>query len=396
MFSHDRVKAIQKQLADAHVDGWLVYDFQKRNELAWDFLELPQQKHLTRRLFYWIPQQGTPTKLVHQIESGALDHLPGDKKIYLSWESLEEALKILLKNSKRVAMEYSPRCAVPYISRVDGGTIDLVRSCGVEVVSSSPFLQLYTSVLSQAQVESLIEAGRFVERTVEGAWQLIAQSIQKGPTITDFEVVQWMDREFANAGFETENTLPHCAINADSADPHYVPSKENAKKICPGDFILIDLWCKKKHAFSVYADITRVGVASAAPTPKQQKIFDIVRKAQRRATEFIQERFANKETVKGFEVDQVCRKIIENAGYGEFFTHRTGHNITTELHGPGTHLDSLETYDDRPILAGTCFSCEPGIYLPGEFGVRLEYDIYISPQGEVQIVGGEQNTLRLV
>jgi len=394
MFPSDRIGAVQKQLEGAGIDGWLVYDFQKRNELAWDFLAIPPGRHLTRRFFYWIPCQGTPLKLVHEIEAGALDHLPGDKRIYLSWQSLEEALKELLKDSKKVAMEYSPRCAIPYISRVDGGTIDLVRECGVQVVSSSVFLQLYTSVLDERQALSLFEAGRMVEETVEGAWRWIAQCLEREQPITDFEVVQWIAGQFSMANFGSDNTMPHCAINDDSADPHFVPTREKAREINKGDFVLIDLWCKKKQAFAVYADITRAGVASATVPPRQQEIFDIVRQAQKSGTEFIKSCFADKKIVRGFEVDQVCRKVIEEAGYGKFFTHRTGHNITGELHGPGTHLDSLETYDDRPILAGTCCSCEPGIYLPGEFGMRLEYDLYITLQGDVRIIGGEQDTLR--
>lgn len=395
MFPIERINEVQRQLASHNIDGWLVYDFQKRNELAWEFLSIRSDKHLTRRFFYWIPKTGEPVKVVHEIESTALDHLPGQKKIYLRWQTLEETLKDLLKGAMRVAMEYSPRCAVPYISRVDGGTIDLVRSAGPEVVSSAPFLQQYTSVLNQRQAESLMEAGALLEKIAEGVWGWIAQCLEKDQPVTDFEVVQWIANEFALAKFESDS-LPHCAINADSADPHFAPSRDKARQILPGDFILIDLWCKKKQSQSVYADITRVGVASDRPTLRQQEIFNIVRKAQKAATDFIAARFAKKETVKGYEVDEACRKVIEDAGYGKFFTHRTGHSITGELHGPGTHLDSLETYDDRPLLAGTCCSCEPGIYLPGEFGVRLEYDIYITPQGDVRIVGGVQETLRML
>ncbi len=395
MTPSERIGDVQNRLADNGIDGWLIYDFQKRNELAWEFLGIPAERHLTRRFFYWIPQNGVPIKVVHEIESTALDHLPGEKKIYLRWQTLEEVLKELLKHAKRVAMEYSPRCAVPYISRVDGGTIDLVRDFGVEVVSSAPFIQYYTSVLDHAQVESLLEAGRMLEEAAEGAWNWIAECLSRGHPITDFDVVQWIAGAFTAANFETE-AAPHCAINVDSADPHFVPTREKARRISAGDFILIDLWCRKKQAHAVYADITRVGVAASKPTSRQQEIFSIVRKAQKTATEFIQARFEKKQTVRGCEVDEVCRKVVVEAGYGRFFTHRTGHNITSELHGPGTHLDSLETFDDRPLLPGTCCSCEPGIYLPGEFGIRLEYDLYITPQGEVRIIGGIQDSLRLL
>lgn len=395
MFPIERIGEVQKHLTANNIDGWLVFDFQKRNELAWDFLAIPEDKHLTRRFFYWIPKVGEPVKVVHEIESGALDHLPGNKQIYLRWQTLEELLQKLLQDAKTVAMEYSPFGAVPYISRVDGGTIDLVRKCGPKIVSSAPFLQYYTSVLNQRQTETLFEAGALLEKVAEGVWSWIAQCLKRDQPVTDFEVVQWIANEFAVEGFITDS-LPHCAINADSADPHFSPTREKARRILRDDFILIDLWCKKKQPHAVYGDITRVGVASDKPTMRQQEIFNIVRKAQKTATEFIQGRFAKKEMVKGYEVDEVCRKVIADAGYGQYFTHRTGHNITSELHGPGTHLDSLETNDDRPILAGTCSSCEPGIYLPGEFGLRLEYDLYITPEGDVRIVGGVQDSLRLL
>lgn len=393
MFFQKRVEDVQKKMLTERIQGWLLYDFQKRNELAWEFLGIPPEKHLTRRFFYWIPAAGEPVKIVHEIESSALDHLPGKKKVYLKWQTLETLLQECLQGVKTVAMEYSPRCSVPYISRIDGGTLDLVRSCGVDVVSSAPFIQFYTSVLQETQITSLYAAGKMVQDAVESAWNRIEECLKRNQGITDYDVVQWIANQFVQGGFET-NALPHCALNADSADPHFVPAKETAKYINDGDFILIDLWCKQKQPFAVYADITRVGVVAPQPTQRQQEIFSIVRSAQKAATDFIQSSFREKKVIRGFEVDNVCRKIITDAGYGKYFTHRTGHSITSELHGPGTHLDNLETYDDRPLLAGTCCSCEPGIYLPGEFGVRLEYDLLITPAGEVQIIGGVQENIR--
>lgn len=380
---------IQEQLAKMNIGGWLLYDFQKSNPIACDVLAMPREKNRTRRFFYWIPSKGTPVRIVHEIESHVLDHLPGEKQLYLRWQTLESLLRDVLKGSKQVAMEYSAKCSVPYISKVDGGTVDLVRSCGVEVISSAPLL-LKSTVLTEPQVKSLEEAASVLEIALEESWGAIHDALVKEKKITDCDIQNLILNIFEKHDCTT-NAPPHCAINADSADPHFEPNQDRPVAIKKGDFVLIDLWCKKKTPYSVYADVTRVGIVGCEPTPKQREVFEIVRKAQREATELLRKRMKEGKEVKGYEIDQAGRKVIEDAGYGKYFIHRIGHNILTDVHGPGTHFDSLETFDDRPILRGTLASCEPGIYLPGEFGVRLEYDLYIDLKGEVHILGGEQD-----
>jgi Xaa-Pro dipeptidase len=386
------VAEAQKHLCELKIDGWLLYDFHQMNDLALAFLKIPENMLASRRFFYWIPARGEPVKIVHAIESHLLDHLPGEKKIYLKWELLGKLLKETLHGGKRVAMEYSPRNAIPYLSKVDGGIIDLVRECGVEVVSSGPFLQYFTCVWDEEQFRLHLEAAHVLDETARRTWDWVREKLTHNQQITEYDVQQKILHEIHQGGCIMHGA-PICGVNAHSADPHYIPTRESATVIKKGDFILIDLWCKRDVPRAVYADITRVAVAASAPTEKQNQIFHIVRAAQQAATDYVAARFAKKERVLGCEVDRACRDVIEKAGYGEFFTHRTGHNIHTDVHGPGAHIDSLETLDERPLIPRTCFSVEPGIYLPGEFGVRLEYDIYIGSDGKTQVTGGIEDKL---
>jgi len=386
------IRNVQEILQKSHIDGWLIYDFQKRNSLAIQFLDIPPSAHLTRRMFYWIPAKGSPVKIVHVIEPHFLDKWPGEKQVYFQWQKLEETLSKLLSGSKTVAMEYSPKCAIPYASIIDAGMADLIRSFGVEIVSSSGFLQYFTCVLDEEQRQSQQQAALILDQAASDAWQLISSSLKKGERISEYQVQQFIKSEFTSKGCISQGD-PICAVNAHSSDPHFSPSKENDTLIQKGDFVLIDLWCKKNTPKAIYGDISRVAVAAVDPSDKQKEIFSIVRRAQKAATDFIIESFSQNKQVRGCDADKVARDVIENAGYGQFFTHRTGHNIHTDDHGPGTHLDSLETKDERPLIPGTCFSIEPGIYLPGEFGVRLEYDVYISPSGKVEVTGGIQEEI---
>lgn len=377
------IEKIQTQLKKFGLSGWLLYDFRRSNPLALKLLKIPGDALLSRRLFYWIPAAGTPVKLVSTVENPLL-HLPGTEQKFMSWKELDDRLKALLQGQKTVAMEYSPLGRVPEISRVDGGTIDLVRSFGVEVVSSGDLMQELTSVLSAAEYESHLAAAKALDEIAGATWVWIKENLSRG--ITEHDVQTFMLTEMEVRGTQTDHP-PICAVNAHSADPHFSPAKGGAS-LKSGDFVLIDLWCKKKAPGSIYADITRVGCIGK-PTAKQQEIFSIVRKAQKDAVALLQ----RKSPVKGSEVDAACRKTIDEAGYGQYFVHRTGHNIHESDHGPGAHLDSLETCDDRTLLPGTLFSIEPGIYLPGEFGVRLEFDVYLDPNGQVLISGGQQDSI---
>jgi Xaa-Pro dipeptidase len=389
---HTRIQDVQKHLVKEKIDGWLLYDFNGINPLALNFLQIDPAALMTRRFFYWIPAIGDPIKILHVIEPHILSDLPGSVLSYLKWQELEVQLGKVLKGAKRVAMEFSPRNAIPYLSKVDAGMVDLVRSFQVEVVSSASFLQYYTCVLDQEQLQMHLEAANVLDQVVAEAWEKISTALRKGIKIDEYQVQQFVAAQITARGFMAE-AFPICGVNAHSADPHYEPSKEGSSEIKKGDFVLIDLWCKKKHPKAVYGDICRVAVADTSATEKQNEIFSIVRAAQKAATEFVIDRYARGESLKGYEIDQVSRKIIEDRGYGKYFTHRTGHNIYTKDHGPGAHIDSLETQDLRELIPHTCFSIEPGIYLPGEFGIRLEYDVYLGDQGKIQVTGGSQDKI---
>ncbi|MCB1110516.1 MAG: M24 family metallopeptidase [Chlamydiia bacterium] len=388
------IKTIQKQLQQYQIDGWLLYEFHGKNPLALEVMKVPKDMLMTRRCFYWIPQEGSPYKIVHQIEAHNLDHLPGEKKMYGTWKEMHNLLEALLQGKQTVAMEYSPNQAIPTVSLVDGGLIDLVRSYGPKVVSSAPFLQALTCLWSDAQYALHKEAAYVLDETVSGAWKWIQDHLKQGTTIDEYQVQQFILGEFERNQCVTEG-VPICAVNGNAADPHYCPTETKKVVIQQGDFVLIDLWCKKDKEDAVFADITRVGVAAEKPTPRHQEIFEIVKKAQQAGTDLIIERYAQGKEVKGAEVDTVVRAVIEKAGYGEYFIHRTGHNIHTENHGPGANLDNRETEDDRPLIPRTCFSNEPGIYLPEEFGVRLEYDIFIHEDGSVEATLPPQEELML-
>jgi len=389
----DKIADVQQSIKKFGFDGWLLYDFRKTNDLACGFLEIPSHKMLSRRFFYWIPQKGDPIKIVNRIEKSILDHLPGKIHVYSSWNELQETLASVLKGSSKVAMEYSPDNAIPYVSKVDAGTIDLVRKQGVEVVSSADLMQSYTSVWTPSQLNMHLEAAQVVDTAVAKAWEFIASHIKANKPITESDVQNFILNQFKENECVTDHP-PICAVNAHAADPHYSGDSITAVPIHAGDFVLIDLWCKKNKPLAVYADITRVGVVASQPTEKQQKIFNIVKEARNAAMTLLNERVSKGEQIKGWEVDRVCRNVIINAGYGEFFTHRTGHNIGENDHGNGAHIDDFETKDLRVLLPATCFSIEPGIYLPGEFGVRLEHDVYIEADGRsLRITGGLQEEL---
>ncbi len=386
------IQDVQSHLVKGKIDGWLLYDFQKSNPLARTFLQLPEETLTTRRFFYWIPARGEPVKILHRIEPHVLSHLPGKERFYLAWQELHEQLKTTLQGVKTLAMEYSPNQAIPTLSKVDGGLIDLIRSFSIEVVSSATFLQYYTCVLDEEQLQMHLEAATFLDRVVSQAWDKIRAALIEEHSIDEYQIRMFIAEQMEKNGFTTE-ALPICAVNAHSADPHFEPTADNAVAIKRGDFILIDLWCKKKHPKAIYGDITRVAVAGSAPTLKQQQIFSLVRAAQVAATNYVQTRYAAHQPLKGYEVDRVCRSVIEKGGFGPQFLHRTGHNIYTQDHGPGANIDSLETLDERELIPHTCFSIEPGIYLSGEFGVRLEYDIYLGDEGVAKVTGGSQEHL---
>lgn len=387
-----KIEEAQKYLREHDLDGWLLYDFHGNNELARSFLEISPRQMTTRRFFYWIPARGAPVKIVHAIESEVLDHFPGEKKIFLSWQSLESAIKETLKGMKKVAMEYCKNNAIPYVSKVDGGTVDLIRSFGIEVESSAYFLPRFTAVLTQDQVKSHLRAAKACDEIMSETWKWVGDQLKKEAPLTEFLIQERILSAFKKRDLVADHA-PIVGVNAHAADPHYEPRKEGSSPVKKGDFILIDLWAKENQEKAVYGDICRVAVASSEPTKLQQEVFNIVRKAQKAAFALVKERFSQKQKIEGWEVDEAARKVIREAGYGEFFIHRTGHSIEVSVHGSGAHMDNLEMHDFRPLLPNTCFSLEPGIYLPGKFGVRLESDVLIHADGVVEMTGGEQDAI---
>ena len=385
----EKVAQVQAYLERLQLDGWLLYDFHKNNALAHRFLEISAATMTSRRFLYWIPARGTPVQIVHAIEDQVLNLWPGEKKVYSSWQTLEAAIRSVLTGSQRIAMEYSPNNAIPYLSKVDAGTVDFIRSCGVEVVSSGDFLLHFTSVLSDEQLNSQRRAAQALSEIVSGAYTWIKEGIKRG--VSERAVQKWIQDQFILRGLETDGG-PIVAVNAHSADPHYLTPEVGSSVICAGDFVLIDLWAKERGEATVYGDITRVGVIGE-PTAKQQQIFQLVRQAQRAGIDLVRTRFATKQAIYGWEVDEAVRSVIRAAGFEKYFVHRTGHNIEIDLHGSGTHMDNLESHDERPLVPMTCFSVEPGIYLPGEFGVRLESDVLIHADGFVEVTGGEMDVL---
>lgn len=380
-----RVTEIQTALREAGLSGWLFYDFRHSDPLAWRILKLDPHAHATRRWFYFVPAEGEPVKIVHAIETDKLDDLPGRKIIYLRWQAMQSAVGEALTGATRIAMQYSPNNAIPYIARVDAGTLELVRSFGVEVVTSADLVQVFEAVWSPAQHATHVEAAVKVHRIIHEAFAEIARGIRAGEALTEYAIQQFMWRRFAEEGMHAD-APPIVAVNANAAMPHYSPNAERHAPIHAGDFVLLDVWAKLKQPASVYADLSWTGFVGETVPEKHTRIFDIVAGARDAAVAFIRAKVAAGVQFRGTEVDDVSRAVIVNAGYGDNFLNRTGHSIGEEVHGNGANIDNLETPDSRMIMPRTCFSIEPGIYLPGDFGLRSEIDVYVG-ESTVEIAG---------
>jgi Xaa-Pro aminopeptidase len=378
---------IQSALRQFRVDGWLIYDFRGSNLLARRIVGFRDDQMGSRRWFYFVPAAGQPHKLVHRIESGALDHLPGEKTVYLRWQELEAGVAQLVAGAHRVAMEYSPRNANPYVSRVDAGTVELVRSCGAEVVSSGDLVQQFEATWDDDQIAMHFEAARHTDAAYSVAWKLIAERVNSAGSVRETEVQAAIMRHFKANGLTTYHP-PIVAAGAHSGDPHFDTSPATDAGIREGDFVLIDLWAKLDKPRSVYSDLTRVGYVGGTVPEKYEAIFQIVAAARDAAIATVKKAFTSGQPLHGWEVDQASRAVIEQAGYGPKFIHRTGHSIGQEVHGNGANMDGLETREDRLVLPRTCFSIEPGIYLD-EFGVRSEVNVLIDASAQVHVTGGE-------
>ncbi len=383
---------MQEIIKNMNFDGWLFYDFRGSNDLALNILNIPKEAHLTRRFYYFIPKEGTPVKIVNAIEAGHLDHLPGDKLKYSNHPSLTEHIKNTLNGVKTIAMEYSPLNAIPYVSKVDAGTIEQIKSFGVEIRSSADLISMFDAVWSEEQYKDNMPVAKALTDIVDKSFNYIKDKTLAGITLNEFEVQQLIMEEFEKRNYQTDSP-PIVGVNENSANPHYAPDSKIFKPIKKGDFVLIDLWAQTKMQNSVWADITWVGFMGETVPEKYIKIFNIVAEARDAAFDLVQKRFKDGAEIRGFEVDDAARNVIVKAGYGEYFIHRTGHSITTDLHGSGAHMDDYETKDERLLLPSTSFSIEPGIYLTGDFGVRSEIDVYITPNGEVKCTGKRQTEI---
>jgi len=387
-----KITLIQKALNEYGIDGWLFCDYENRDPIAYKVLNIDQSKLTTRRWYYLIPTEGIPIKLVHAIEKERISNLPGSTIVYSSWAELHSGLSRMLKGCKRVAMQYSPYNDLPSIAYVDAGTIELIKSFNVEVVSSANLIQLFVARLSKENINLHKKAGEKVQRIKDMAFELIFDAIKSEKKITEYDVQQFILEKFAKENLTCEGLNPIVAVNDHAANPHFDVTSKNTYSIKKEDRILIDLWAKVNVPAGVYYDITWCGYLGKKPPKKYVEMFNIVVQARNLAKNFISERIEKGERVLGWEVDDVCRKYISEKGYGDFFTHRTGHSIDTKVHGSGVNIDNFETRDQREITPCICFSIEPGIY-KRDIAVRSEISVLIDKNRKIIVVGKEQESL---
>lgn len=377
---------IQEALQNERLDGWLFYDFRKSNPIAYQILSMPLDSFFSRRWYYFVPATGTPTALVSAVESHVLNTLPGEQRVFRTWQEMRSHLENLLPAGRRIAMEYSPMNAIPYMSRVDGGTLELIRSYNVEVVSSANMAQRFIAQLSEAQMESHREAGRRLIAAKDALFAALGSDLRADATLDEYQVVQRFASLIHGAGLVLLDP-PHVAVNANASNPHYEPTREKHSPIRRGDVILFDFWARLPEEDAIIADYTWMAFAGTRDEipAAQREVFEIVRKARDTGIAFIRSKLAAKQPVAGSDVDDATRAVIAEAGYADYFVHRTGHNIGTAVHGNGANLDNFETQDHRILLPSTCCSMEPGIYLP-EFGIRSEVNLLIHAL-DVEVTG---------
>jgi Xaa-Pro dipeptidase len=379
------LEAIQAALREQSLDGWLFYDHHHRDPIAYRILGLSDSLHVSRRWYYLIPAQGEPRKLTHRVESGKLASLPGTGHLYSSWQELENGLRTMLEPYQTLAMQYSPRNAIMYVSMVDAGTVEVLREMGKTIVSSADLVSRFEAVLTAEQIASHYQAQKSIDEIVSEAWKYIAA----GPR-SEYQVMVWLREAMRRAGI-ADGYGPNVSVNENSSDSHYEPTAASSRQIKQGDFLLIDIWGRMDRPESCFYDITWTGVVGREPTDRERQVFSLVAQARDAAIKTVQDAFAAGRPIAGWEADDAARAVIRNAGFADYFTHRTGHSISYETHGNGANLDNLETHDERLILPHTCFSVEPGIYLP-EFGVRSEVNMLTEP-GRATVTGPIQTEL---
>jgi Xaa-Pro aminopeptidase len=381
------IKAIQDDLRARRIDGWLFHDFHARDPIAYRVLGITPGM-VTRRWLYIIPAKGEPRKLLHKIEPHSLDALPGEAIYYAGRAELEKGLRKLLGGARTVAMQYSPKNMIPYISMVDAGTVELIRSLRCKVVSSAELVQKFEARWTSDQLQTHLQAGRVIDGIMQQAFAQVASYARQGKQLTEYALQQWIVEQF-HSNLLTAEDAPIVAVGPHSGDPHYSPQAGTSSQIREGDFLLLDMWAKTRASGSVYYDITWTGFVGREVPARHTKIFSIVKQARDAAVEFVQKAVQDGRTIRGWQVDRAARDVINKAGYGKYFVHRTGHSIGQDIHGNGANMDSLETHDDRTIMPHTCFSIEPGVYLE-EFGVRSELNVYVADR-QARVTGAVQS-----
>lgn len=373
------LKAVQAYLRDAGLDAWLLYDFRGVNQIAQDLA--PFEGLLSRRWYLLIPAQGTPILLAHWIEAAGIKGEWMEKRLYTGRVRLEEELKKLLTGFKTVAMEYSALCNIPYVSRVDAGTIEMIRSHGVDIRSSANLVQHFSARWNEQQLASHKVAANFLVNLMQDMFAWVADRMKKGKTLDEYQVQQEILRRFRELGMWADDE-PNCSCGIHSAMPHYAPTSEEFAPLVRGELLLLDIWCRQQSEQTIMADITQTAWLGEGTAPREMReVFDIVSRARDAGVEFAGRRLFQGHEVAGWEIDDVVRKVIVDAGYGEHFTHRTGHSLGTMVHGNGVNIDNFETKDERILEPGLGFTIEPGIYLPGKFGIRSEINCYVSNKG---------------
>jgi Xaa-Pro aminopeptidase len=371
---------IQNVIRQSGLDGWLLFDFRGSNPIAGRIAGLPVEAVFSRRWAYWIPAEGEPEWLVHAIEIAPFRGQPKPPRTYVRWQTLRSELQEMMGGARRIAMEYSPECAIPYVSRVDAGTIEMIRGLGKEIVSSADLVQVAEARWTPQQREGHGRSANALLHIKDETFDYVAFALRAGTPISEYSVQQWMMQRIDEAGLVVDHP-PLVAVNAHSADPHYLPTAQHHAAIEPGDFLLLDLWAKGPEPDAVYADITWVALCADQIPQRYQHICDVVARGRDAAVAYVEREMAAGRAVRGCDVDDACRGVIEQAGYGPYFIHRTGHSLGTSGHGNGANMDNLETNDTRRLIPGTAFTIEPGIYLPGDFGVRLEIDLTVQENG---------------
>jgi Xaa-Pro dipeptidase len=382
------IPAIQKSLAIDSIDGWLLYDFHGSNPIAVKLAGLAG-RHTTRRWYYFIPATGRPRKLVHAIEPAVLDGLPGGRTTYAERRQLEEGVTSMLRGSKRVAMEFSPECSIPYLSRVDAGTVDFIRRLGMHVVSSGDLVGQFEAAWDAEAIATHKAASERLYRIKDRTFEYVGAKLSAGETPTEYQVQQQMVAWFREEGLVAD-APPIVAAQEDAGNPHYAPSAEASRPIRPGELLLLDLWGKLERAGAVYADITWTGF-SGAPPDEIVSAFTAIVAGRDAAVELVQRNVAAGQPVYGWQVDRATRDVITEAGYGDRFIHRTGHSLGEEVHGNGVHMDDYETHDDRRLVPGTGFTIEPGVYTD-RFGVRTEINMVVG-LSSAEVTGPRQQEL---